>query len=364
MLAIFITLQEQKRPVPSLIGITQVAPAAGSTRRGGGDSPSYSASTAPDADGVPVVPPREAESTVDYYMNMQALQNLMGMIADIFELATPYLALIGGKDTSPTSFPVTPTLVVLVLLPPAILLPLTPPWAIPYLLLPAGLAPPLFFHPNLHPLFLSLPKSRHAREARAALEDMVLTDGLSDEIGSRPIARVEVWENERLDPAVAAKALVPNQPAPSLPPGSWSARFLRAGERGAWVKVRAPGNLWADEEPKSADADDGRMVLALKHKWTFVPDEDWRVDVPALWSEVGADTGEQSCRSIRAFADINFQRAGRTPTTRGRRPRTSQWMRTHRRRLRLLAVSRVGVGGGDACTSSMDRLSRRTSEPT
>lgn len=289
MLAIFIALQEQKRAVPSLFGVVQPAPATGSARVGT-ESVSYSASTAPESEGNPVVPPREAESSVDYYMNMQAIQNLMGMIADIFDLVTPYLALVGGKDTSPTSFPITPTHVVLVLLPPAILLPLTPAWALPYLLLPAGILPPLFFHPNLNPSFQALPRCHAAREARAALEDMALTDALSDKIGSRPIARVQVWENERLDPATAAKPL-----SAGTPPGSWSARYLRAGERGAWVKVRTPGNLWADEEPKSADADEGRMVLALKENWSFVPEEDWRVDVPALWSDVGADPSK-CCR--------------------------------------------------------------------
>ena len=29
---------------------------------------------------VPVVPPKEAESGVDYYLNIQAIQNLMGLM--------------------------------------------------------------------------------------------------------------------------------------------------------------------------------------------------------------------------------------------------------------------------------------------
>jgi hypothetical protein len=303
VLVIYLSIQEQKTSRPSLFGVTQPAPAVGSMRvstssgsgagepgsggdNGGDGKVSYSASTIPETEGNPVVPPKEAESSVDYYMNMQAIQNLMGMVADLFDAVMPYLSFLAGKDTSPTSFPLTPTLVVLVLLPPTLLLPLTPGWAIPYLLLPAGLFPPLYFHPNINPHFASLPHSEAARRARARLEDMALTDALPSSIGGRPIARVEVWENERLDPTAAAK------PASApLPPGSWSSRFLRAAERDAWVKVRGgkTESAWADDDP---DADDGRFAMALCDTWEFIPGEDWKVDVAALWCEGGTDPGE------------------------------------------------------------------------
>lgn len=290
VLIIYLSIEEKNKALPSLFGVILPAPNAGSQRIGTNPSTAYSASTVPETEGAPVVPPKEAESTIDYYMNMQAIQNLMGMIADIFDVVTPYLAFIGGKDTSPTSFPLSPTLVLLLLLPPTFLLPLIPAWVIPYLLLPAGILPPLYFHPNFTSAFDSLPHSVSARRARALLEDAALTDALPDSIGNRPRARVEVWENERLDPTAAAKPVTS-----ALPPGSWSSRFLRAAERDAWVKVRPVGSQWADDDP---DADDGRMAMALIPGWSFVPGEDWRVDVPALWCEGGADPGKYGYKTL------------------------------------------------------------------
>ncbi|WOO76555.1 Peroxisomal membrane protein PEX28 [Vanrija pseudolonga] len=293
LLVTYLTFQEQKEPLPSLFGVLiPSAPDAGTQRVGDDPSTSYSASTVEGKEGVPQAPPGDATSTTDILMNMQAIQNLMGVIADVFEAATPWLNYIAGKDTSPTSFPLTPTVIVLLLLPPTLLLPLTPGWAIPYLLLPAGWAGPLLFHPNLTHLLEHLPRSRAALQRRAELEDAALTDALPDDLGRRPIARVEVWENERLDPIVSAKPTA----AAQLPAGAYSSRFLRPGERGGWVKVRTASGtyshdaIWEDEEDRPESGD--RMALALKDKWSFVPGEDWRVDVCGLWSEVGTDPGE------------------------------------------------------------------------
>lgn len=290
VLVIYLTVQEQKEPLPSLFGVLiPSAPDAGTQRIGDDPSTSYSASTVEGKEGTPQAPPGDATSTTDILMNMQAIQNLMGVIADVFEAATPWLNYIAGKDTSPTSFPLTPTMIVLLLLPPTLLLPLTPGWAIPYLLLPAGWAGPLLFHPNLTHLLENLPRSRAALQQRAELEEAALTDALPDDLGRRPIARVEVWENERLDPIVSAKPTA----AAQLPAGAYSSRFLRPGERGGWVKVRTASGtyshdaIWEDEEDRPESGD--RMALALKDKWSFVPGEDWRVDVCGLWSEVGTD---------------------------------------------------------------------------
>ncbi|TXT15543.1 hypothetical protein VHUM_00046 [Vanrija humicola] len=291
VLVIYLTVQEKKEPLPSLFGVLiPSAPDPGTERVGGDDaSASYTASTVEGKEGAPQAPPGDATSTTDILMNMQAIQNLMGVIADVFEAATPWLNYIAGKDTSPTSFPISPTLIILLLLPPTLVLPLTPGWAIPWLLLPAGWAGPLLFHPNLTQLIENLPRSRAALEARAELEDRVLTDALPDELGRRPIARVEVWENERLDPVVSAKPTA----AAQLPAGAYSSRFLRPGERGGWVKVRTASgtysheHIWEDEEDRPDHGD--RMALALKDRWAFVPGEDWRVDVCGLWSDVGTD---------------------------------------------------------------------------
>lgn len=120
------------------------------------------------------------------------------------------------------------------------------------------------------------------------LERFLLTDSLSDDIGRSEIGSVEVWENERLDPAVAAKP-----PSGALPTGAWSSRFLRAGERAPWVKVLKDGTIWReevkDEDKKNSEA---KMILALKENWEFIPGEEWRVDTYGLWAETGADPGE------------------------------------------------------------------------
>lgn len=46
------------------------------------DGGTFSASSVDKEGGgaVPVVPPKEAESGVDYYLNIQAIQNLMGLV--------------------------------------------------------------------------------------------------------------------------------------------------------------------------------------------------------------------------------------------------------------------------------------------
>lgn len=280
LLMIYINLQEKRNPIPTLLGVTNHPTDMGSHRVGNTPTTSYSASTAPGSEGEPVVPPKEAESSVDYLMNMQAIQNLMGLTADQFDMVTPVLSYFGGENATPTSFPLAPAHVVLGLLPPAIMLPLLPSWVFPWLMLPGGIVPPLLNHPNLVTLWAKIPHLRALRVGRQHLEDLVLTDCLPDDIGSKRIARVQVVENERLDPAVAAKN--------NTTVNGWSSRFLRTGERLPWVKVRE-SSAWAPDDLAPNTDDDGKMVLALEKGWKFVPNEDWRVDVCALWSESEPD---------------------------------------------------------------------------
>ena len=148
--------------------------------------------------------------------------------------------------------------------------------------------PALAFHPNLNSWLLALPRHPAVLKFQSNAERALLTDALSDDIGRTQIGAVEVWENERLDPAIAAKP-----PSGILPAGAWSSRFLRAGERAPWVKVFREDALWKEEategEKKEGEA---KMVLALKSGWEFIPAEEWRVDSYGLWSDVGTDEGE------------------------------------------------------------------------
>lgn len=206
-----------------------------------------------------------------------------------------------SPSASPTAFPITLTHLLLVLLVPSICLPLLPDSLIPYLLLPLGILPPLFFHPNLTQAILSLPRNPTLLRVRSTLENLALSDTLPDWLTYSSISRVEVWENERLDPAVASKT-------GPIPSGAYAARHLRAGERAPWVKVglklgvgveseaieaSAGDSVWASAgEAVPAEGGSSEKVLALKEGWAYIPGEEWRVEVCGLWSEVGTDEGE------------------------------------------------------------------------
>lgn len=95
-LALLLTLlhiSERAQPVASLLGVSMSAPPAGTTRVStkqlNKDVPSVplgsgsgaSMTTGSEGEAVPAVPPKEAESGVDYYMNLQAIQNTMGWVS-------------------------------------------------------------------------------------------------------------------------------------------------------------------------------------------------------------------------------------------------------------------------------------------
>ncbi|RSH83841.1 hypothetical protein EHS25_005456 [Saitozyma podzolica] len=297
IIALLLHLHERSTPLPSLIGVSQSPPSAGTTRLAPVSGPkeaSMSATTGADGEPIPAVPPKEAESSVDYYMNIQAIQNTMGWISDAYDIIAPQLAAVTSPSASPTAFPITLTHLLLVLLVPSICLPLLPDFLIPYLLLPLGILPPLFFHPNLTQATLSLPRNATLLRVRSTLETLALSDTLPDWLTYSCLSRVEVWENERLDPAVASKT-------GPIPSGAYAARHLRAGERAPWVKVGlrlgetiegsdSGDSVWASAgEAVPAEGGSSEKVLALKDGWAYIPGEDWRVDVCGLWSEVGTD---------------------------------------------------------------------------
>ncbi|KAL7418607.1 hypothetical protein Q5752_007065 [Cryptotrichosporon argae] len=266
ILVVLLHALEVRVPLPSLLGAPPAPPAQATPRVGGAAGATTTTTTVAGADveagtgagtgGAAVaVPPKEAESNVDYFMNLQAIQNLMGLISDAYDLVAPRLTV--AAPTSPTAFPLTPTHIALVLLPPSLLLPLTPAGLIPYLLVPLGLAPPLLFHPLVSPRLTARDPALLALRARA--EEAALDDALDDATALRDLARVEVWENERLDPKTTA----------------WAAKSLRPGERRGWVKVMAHDTAWADDD------DRGEIGLRLKDGWEFVKAEEWRVDVCA-----------------------------------------------------------------------------------
>lgn len=227
-------------------------------------------------------------------VRLNSTQAELTVRSDAYDEVYPILNATLYPSKIPTTLPLTPTHLLLALLPPSLLLPLTPGYLIPYLLLPVGWGPPLVFHPNLVPFLSSLPTHPMFRQIKAVVTRLMLTDALPDDIGRSTIKEVEVWENERLDPAVTMKT----HPANPVPAGSWSQRFLRAGERMPWVKIRDEGAVWAGPVQGEADGEGpkvgSRNVPDLREGWKWIPGEEWRVDVSGLWSEVGVDAGGSS----------------------------------------------------------------------
>ena len=82
LLLILLHVHEITITIPSLLGAT-LSPATATHRVNSDDEQkgeAFTASTVVEDEQQPVVPPKEAESGVDYYMNLQAIQNLMGLV--------------------------------------------------------------------------------------------------------------------------------------------------------------------------------------------------------------------------------------------------------------------------------------------
>ena len=229
----------------------------------------------------------------------------------------------------------------ILLLPPTIFLPLIPMRLLSYLLLPIGILPPVVYHPDFLPALERVRRweglnRRRLRYWRGVAERWVLTDRLDDSIARSEIREVRVWENQRLDPAWLAENETRSRSTVGVlgdkhrprsgsggkvldegttgkegiyPPASaWSSTFLKGYERAGWVRVlpvnRPSESLWQDEAPgeKSKETGQanagGRVALSLLKGWSFVPGEDWRVDLVAEWDRLGGDEGEQTLAGV------------------------------------------------------------------
>lgn len=236
--------------------------------------------------------------------------------ADIHDAALPYIPLLSSLQSppqvtpSPTSLPISPSIILLALLPPTIALPLLPSRLVPLLVLPLGIAPPLLCHPTLLPMLLAIPRSPLALKIRAKVERWLMTDALSDEVARCEIREVEVMENERLDPTAASStsgtpSVTGVNQSLTVPATSWGAKFLRGGERPGWVKVTtfADGteSLWKtatspvpEQRHEGQKEDQQALALALKDGWAFVEGEEWKVDLCGEWSGSTVDAGARS----------------------------------------------------------------------
>ncbi|CAG7846728.1 SubName: Full=Uncharacterized protein {ECO:0000313/EMBL:CCA73045.1} [Serendipita indica DSM 11827] len=223
------------------------------------------------------VPAEAREGSSEWFANLQAIQNLMGFYADMYENVTSLLPHL--THATPTSAPLLTFLLVTLLLglPLLPLVPLRPVFLI------VGIAPFILTHPTVQrmaPAVLDTARKLYF----TTIQRFINNDRLEDTVWAAPIREVELWENERWSLATSQAA-----PSSSGDPG-WSKANLRRGERKGWSRRR---DGWSD-----ADALDGslegdirsNLTFTLEPGWHFIPTEDWQPDIFGSWvSNVGGD---------------------------------------------------------------------------
>ncbi|KAJ3926058.1 MAG: integral peroxisomal membrane peroxin-domain-containing protein [Lentinula lateritia] len=238
------------------------------------------------------LPAPVAEDSVDWQANIQAIQNLMGLYADIHTAITPYLSHLSlspndpqiSKPKSPYTLPI---LTVLILTFPILV------FLVTSTIFPArlvcfvcGVGPVLFLNPQLRRwtsdtinlltyLQSSLPDTR-------ILDD----NNLSDDVWISEMREVELWENERLDPGITA---IPATFFGTAPPsnGGWSKIHLKSNDRAPWTRGR---DGWSGVPGSGGDSDgtvSSNLTFSLAPNWEFVPTEDWRADLVGDWIREG-----------------------------------------------------------------------------
>jgi len=203
-----------------------------------------------------------------------------------FTFATPYTPLIFTATLLST----------LLALPFLSLIPLRP------LFLVCGLAPFALSHPltqrTLAQVFSTLPLPCW----RARLTRLIDDDRLKDRHWQSELREVELFENERWAPGDG---------------NGWNKANLKTGERVAWTRGRdgwsgitadGSGDVRSVVDPSfvgpvCSRGNSSNLTFLLEPGWEFVETEDWRPDVEAKWSEVGADDSERffpchSCATV------------------------------------------------------------------
>ncbi|TFK26833.1 hypothetical protein FA15DRAFT_666970 [Coprinopsis marcescibilis] len=129
------------------------------------------------------------------------------------------------------------------------------------------------------------------------VQRIIDNDRLTDMCWNSEMHEVELWENERFgttsgDGGIGVQ-VSGEQPAPSASKNNkWSKGNLRAGERTAWTRGRDGWSGIGGGYAGSGIEEGGEvsnLTFSLAPGWAFVETEDWRKDVLAEWSGVGAD---------------------------------------------------------------------------
>jgi hypothetical protein len=163
------------------------------------------------------------------------------------------------------------------------------------LFLIGGLVPFAFTHPFVQRTLPLLLSTLSLSYWRARLTRLIDDDRLKDRHWQSELREVELFENERWVPGESA---------------GWSKANLKSGERVAWTRGRdgwtgvaanGAGDIRSVVAPPVAPVcshgNSSNLTFLLEPGWAFVETEDWRADIEAKWSEVGADDREFVCFS-------------------------------------------------------------------
>jgi hypothetical protein len=158
------------------------------------------------------------------------------------------------------------------------------------LFLVGGLAPFALSHPLIQRTLTQLLPTLPLRHWRARLTRLVDDDRLKDRHWQSELREVELFENERWLPGEGI---------------GWSKASLKTGERVAWTRGRdgcsavtpdGSGDVRSvvafTRGPVCLHSNSSNLTFPLDPGWAFVETEDWRADIEAKWSEVGADDCE------------------------------------------------------------------------
>ncbi|KAG8805646.1 hypothetical protein FRC17_005407 [Serendipita sp. 399] len=237
----------------------------------------YPSDQAEDAPAKQPWKPTEArEGSSEWFANLQAIQNLMGFYADMYDNVVPFLPHLSHANRSSApllTFLVASGLLVLPVLP---FLPLRP------IFLVIGLAPFILTHPTTQrviPTILDASRKIYYTTVQRIIDN----DRLDDVVWSAPLKDVELWENERWSTATAGQSTSSGDPG-------WNKSNLKRGERKGWSR-RRDGWSEANELGGVLDGDiRSNLTFTLEPGWHFVNTEDWRADMVGSWVPgVGAD---------------------------------------------------------------------------
>ncbi|KAK7025128.1 integral peroxisomal membrane peroxin-domain-containing protein [Favolaschia claudopus] len=271
----------------------------------------------------PPAPEAPAETgTVDWQANIQAIQNLMGLIAEAEIAIQPYIPYFTNRK------PHTPhilALLVVSLLPMLILVSL-PAFPVRSICLFLGIAPLLLTHPTIRVLLPSLyttasshleaspivkrlraklfpGSSTYAPASWKSFAVRLLDDSnLTDQCWIAEMRAVELFENERF--GGREFLLLPLSilhcthfiHSADEAHREWNKTNLRDGERTGWTRGR---DGWSGVGGQGGVS--SNLTFSLDPGWAFVTTEDWRTDLEAQWAK---DTSGGDAAAGGAEADV------------------------------------------------------------